>query len=221
MRIRSTAALLVSAIALAGCKGLKDALTAHTDVAAEAVNTELSATRLGTMLGNSRIGIEPTRENAQVVAELWADYQRIGYAAAHNDSLTAYTDAALGPILSNMRVSMMIDTLRSKVQVPKDPEAAYNAGAGGILAARHILFKYPDPNIPNQPISAAQKDSVRKIAMAVKPQVTDANFAAMARKYSGDPGSVANGGAYPPFRYGDMVKEFSAGVAAVKPGEIN
>jgi hypothetical protein len=55
----------------------------------------------------------------------------------------------------------------------------------------------------------------------VKPQVTDANFAAMAKKYSGDPGSKDNGGAYPPFKYGDMVKEFSSAVAAVKPGEIN
>ena len=58
MRIRSVAVVLVSTLTVAGCKGLKDALTAHTDVAAEAADLELSATRLGSLLGNARIGIE-------------------------------------------------------------------------------------------------------------------------------------------------------------------
>src|SRR5213075_3262861 len=115
MRIRTAVAIVAGAAALAGCKGLKDALTAHTDVAAEAGNTELSATRLGAMLGNARIGIDPSKENAQNV------------------------DEALKPIFDNMRVSMMIDTLRTKGPTPQaNPEAAYNAGMGGIVAARHI-----------------------------------------------------------------------------------
>src|SRR5215212_1766872 len=133
MRIRTAIAIVAAATALAACSGLKDALTAHTDVAAEAANTELSATRLGAMLGNARIGIEPSRENAQIVAELWADYQRLGKAAANNDSLAGDVDQALKPIFDNMRVSMMIDTLRSKVpNTASTPEASYNAGAGGI-----------------------------------------------------------------------------------------
>jgi peptidyl-prolyl cis-trans isomerase D len=221
MRIRSAIAIVAGAAALAGCKGLKDALTAHTDVAAEAADTELSATRLGAMLGNARIGIDPSRENAQIVAELWADYQRLGKAAANGDSLSNDLDAALKPIFDNMRVSMMIDTLRGKTpSTLSTPEAAYAAGAGGILSARHILIGFPT-NPAGAPVTAAQKDSTRKVAMNILGQVTEANFAAMAKRYSTDPGSKDNGGLYPPFERGGMVPEFSNGVAAVKPGEIN
>jgi hypothetical protein len=221
MRIRSVAVVLVSTLTVAGCKGLKDALTAHTDVAAEAADLELSATRLGSLLGNARIGIEPSPENAKIVAEIWADYQRLGLAAAHNDSLAGDVDEALKPIFDNMRVSMMIDTLRAKIPAPpNDPEAAYNSGAAGVIAARHILFGFPEsPN--GQPATQAQKDSVRRVAMGVLPQLTDANFAAMAKRYSTDPGSKDNGGLYQPFQRTDMVPEFSAGVEAVKPGQIN
>ncbi|HET9423906.1 MAG TPA: peptidylprolyl isomerase [Gemmatimonadaceae bacterium] len=221
MRIRSTIVVLAGAFALSGCSGLKDALTAHTDVAAEAANAELSATRLGSLLGNARIGIEPSAENARIVAELWADYQRLGLAAAKNDSLMGNVDAALKPIFDNMRVSMMIDTLRSKIpgQVT-DPEAAYNSGAAGFIAARHILFGFPQ-SPTGQPATPAQKDSVRRVAMGVLPQLTNANFGQMAKRYSSDPGSKDNGGLYPPFAKTDMVPEFSAGVEAVKPGEIN
>lgn len=221
MKIRSALAMVASGVLLVGCKGLKDALTAHTDVAASAANNELSATRLGGLLGNARIGIEPSKENAQIVADLWSDYQRLGLAAAHNDSLTGDLDESMKPIFDNMRVSMMIDTMRSKITTSTNPEASYNAGAGGILSARHILFKYPEAG--GQPNSAtpAQKDSVRKIAAAVLPQVTDANFVAMVKRHSGDAGSVEKGGAYTMFPREQMMPEFSAGVEAVKPGEIN
>jgi parvulin-like peptidyl-prolyl isomerase len=221
MRIRTAVAIVAGAAALAGCKGFKDALTAHTDVAAEAANKELSATRLGALLGNARIGIDPSKENAQIVAELWADYQRLGQAAAHNDSLANDVDAALKPIFDNMRVSMMIDTLRAKSPTTlNNPEAAYNAGVGGVISARHILLGFPT-NAKGAPATQAQKDSVRAVAMKVLPQVTDANFVAMAKRYSTDPGSKDKGGLYTPFARTDMVPEFSAGVEAVKPGEIN
>jgi hypothetical protein len=221
MRIRNAVAIVAGAFALAGCKGLKDALTAHTDVAAEAAGIELSATRLADLLGKARIGIDPSKENAQIVAELWADYQRLGQAAAHGDSLAGDVDAALKPIWDNMRVSMMIDTLRAHGPTPANtPELGYNAGLGGIISARHILIQFPQ-NAGGAPLSPTQKDSIRASAQKILAQVTDANFAAMAKRYSADPGSKDKGGLYEPFPRGDMVPEFSAGVEAVKPGEIN
>ncbi len=221
MRIRSAVAIIAATAALAACSGLKDALTAHTDVAAEAADTELSATRLGALLGNARIGIDPSKENAQIVAELWADYQRLGQAAAKGDSLQGDVDEALKPIFDNMRVSMMIDTMRSKAPATAtSPEAAYNEGAGGILSARHILIGFPQKP-GNAPLTPAEKDSVKRVATSVLSQVTDANFVAMAKRHSTDPGSKDKGGLYAPFPRAEMVPEFSNGVAAVKPGEIN
>src|SRR5205807_915941 len=110
MRTRSALAMLLASATLTGCKGLKEALTAHTDVAAQTVGQELSATRLGTNLGTARIGIPPTKENAQIVADLWTDYQRMGHAAAHNDSMSSAVTGTIQPLIDNMRVSMMIDT---------------------------------------------------------------------------------------------------------------
>src|SRR4051812_48907425 len=118
MRNRSIIASLVAgASILAACGGLKDALTAHTDVAARTVSHELTATRLGDLIGKARIGVDPSKDNAQIVADLWVDYQRLGYAAAHNDTLTSAASKTIQPLIDNMRVTMMIDTLRSKVKI--------------------------------------------------------------------------------------------------------
>ena len=228
MRIRSVVvirhlAVLVSAgAALSGCKGLKDALTAHTDVAARTVNQELAATRLGTMLGTARIGIDPSAQNARIIADLWVDYQRLGYAAAHNDSLSSAVAVTIQPLIDNMRVSMMIDTLRSKIKIDTtNAEVGYNAAVGGIIGARHILFGFPSATkSPPAPVSPAEKDSVRKFAAKILPQITTANFAAMAKKYSTDPGSKDRGGDYGLFARDKMVPEFSNAVLAVKPGQI-
>jgi hypothetical protein len=217
MRIRSVVAVVATAAGLTGCQALKQALTAHTDVAARAVNQDLTATRLGALLGTARIGIDPSKQNAQIVADLWTDYQRLGYAAAHNDSLASTVAVTIQPLIDNMRVSMMIDTLRSKIKIDTtNAEAGYNAAVGGILGAKHILFGYPSQD----KATPAEKDSVRKFAMKIRPQITSANFAAMAKKYSADPGSKDRGGSYGLFARDKMVPEFSNATIALKPGEI-
>jgi hypothetical protein len=180
MRIRSVVVALGACAVLSGCQGLKDALTAHTDVAARTVNQELSATRLGDLMGKARIGIDPSKDNAGIVADLWVDYQRMGYAAAHHDTLTSMIDKSVQPLLDNMRVTMMIDSLRAHMKVDtSNAEAAYNAAAGGVIGARHLLFAYPLVNGQPGTATPAQKDSVRKFANTIFPQITPANFQAM------------------------------------------
>ena len=222
MRIRSLLGLAATGAALVGCQGLKEALTAHTDVAARTVNQELSATRLGALLGTARIGIEPSKDNAQIVTDLWTDYQRLGYAAAHHDTLTAAVAKTIQPLIDNMRVSMMIETLQSKVKVDtSNAEAGYNSGTGGILAARHILFKYPLVNDQPGTATPSQKDSVRKFATKILPQINASNFQAMAKKYSGDPSNANQGGMLGLFPAEKMMAEFSTATAALKPGDIS
>jgi PPIC-type PPIASE domain len=228
MRIRSVVAirhlvvLLAAGVGLSGCKGLKDALTAHTDLVARTVNQDLTATRLGTQLGTARIGIDASAQNARIIADLWVDYQRLGYAAAHHDSMSSAVTATIQPLIDNMRVSMMIDTLRSKIKIDTtDAEAGYNAAVGGIIGARHILFGFPSATkTPPAPVTPAEKDSVRTFAAKILPQINNANFAAMAKKYSSDPGSKDRGGDYGLFARDKMVPEFSNAVIGVKPGQI-
>ena len=219
MRSRSLLALVATPsllLGLAACDGLKEALTAHVDVAAKAANQELSVTRLADLLGNAKVPVPITKENAGIVADLWVNYQLLAHAAAVGDSLTdkKAIDQAVEPITKNMRLRKFTDTLVKSFKVDSGSEASYNQAAGDLYAARHILFAFPPA------ATQAQKDSVRKKAESVLPTVTNANFGQMAEKYSSDPSAKGRGGSLGVYEKGAMVPAFSNGVAALKPGQI-
>ncbi len=217
MRYRSILAFAAGCALLTACQGLKEALTAHVDVVARAASQELSVTRLSDLLGNAKVPIPVTKENASLVADLWRNYQLMGEAAAHNDSLNdkKAIDAAVAPITARMRLQKMMDSVAKGFKVDTGSEAAYNQGANNLFAARHILFTFPQGATP------AQKDSVKKVAQGVLKQVTPANFAQMATKYSGDPGSKGRGGDLGVFDKTQMVPQFGNAVAALKPGQVS
>lgn len=216
MRSRSLLLVATGCALLTACEGLKQALTAHVDVAARAASQELSVTRLADLIGNSKVGIPATRDNAMLVAQIWTGYQQLGAAAADGDSLNqkATLDAAAQPIFNGMLLQKFMDSVTATFKVDSGSEASYAQGAGGIYAAKHILFAFPPA------ATATQQDSVRKAAEAVSPLVTPANFEAMAKKYSKDP-SAANGGMLGVFQKNEMVPEFTAATAALKPGEVS
>ncbi|HKW08899.1 MAG TPA: peptidylprolyl isomerase [Gemmatimonadaceae bacterium] len=218
MRARPWFALATASLmfALGACDGLKEALTAHVDVAAKAANQELSVTRLADLLGNAKVPVPITKENAAIVADLWRNYQLVGHAAAVGDSLTdkKAIDQAVEPITKNMRLRKFTDTLVKSFKVDSGSEATYNQAAGELYAARHILFGFPPA------ATATQKDSVRKKAESVLPTVTNANFAQMAEKYSSDPSGKGKGGNLGIYEKESMVPPFATGVAALKPGQI-
>ena len=64
MRSRSLVGFAVVLAVSTACGGLKDALTAHVDVVARAGSQELSVTRLSDLLGNAKIQVPVTRDNA-------------------------------------------------------------------------------------------------------------------------------------------------------------
>jgi peptidyl-prolyl cis-trans isomerase D len=217
MKTRSIAILFSSVVSLAACDGLREALTAHVDVAARAEDRELSVNRLSDMLGNSTLQIPVSRETAMIVGDLWVNYQLLGVAAARGDSLNdpkLVDEAALG-ITSNARLRRYMESVAKTFKMDSASETTYNQATGGLLAARHILF--PLPGGATQP----QKDSVRRKAESVRAQLTPKNFADMAKKHSGDPGSAQRGGSLGAFRREEMVKPFSDAVASLRPGQIS
>lgn len=218
MRSRSLLALVAipSLLGLAACDGLKEALTAHVDVAAKAANQELSVTRLADLLGNAKVPVPITKENAGIVADLWVNYQLLGHAAAVGDSLNdkKAIDQAVEPLTKNMRLRKFTDTLVKSFKVDSGSEATYNQAAGDLYAARHILFAFPPA------ATQTQKDSVRKKAESVLATVNNTNFGAMAEKYSSDPSAKGKGGNLGVYEKGAMVAPFANGVAALKPGQI-
>jgi hypothetical protein len=214
-RRTATLALAASTAFVAGCDGLKEAFTAHVDVAARAGSQELSVTRLAELLGGSRLGVPVTRENAGILADLWTNYQLIGIAAARGDSLNdpkTINEATAG-FVASVRVRKLMDSVSRAWPTDTAYATAYGQAAGDLFAARHILFGARN-------MSTEQRDSVRRVAESVRPQVTSANFAQMAGRHTTEPGGKERGGMLGVFPRGQMVKPFSDAVAAARPGEI-
>src|SRR6188508_3571043 len=161
MKRLSLGILVLGASTLVACDGLKEALTAHVDVVARAGSQELSVTRLSDMLGNSKIGVPVTREVASLVArDLWVPYQLLGAAAARGDSLgdaKAIDEAASG-MIERAKLQKFMEKVSATMPSDTGSQAGYEKGANDLLAARHILFKFPDGASP------AAKDSVRRKA---------------------------------------------------------
>lgn len=85
---------------------------------------------------------------------------------------------------------------------------------GEQATARHILISVPDG------ATEQVKDAKKKLAEDVRKQLTDGgDFAALAKKYSEDPGSKDNGGIYT-FPRGKMVKAFEDAAFTQKINEI-
>ena len=148
--------------------------------------------------------------------DIWVPYQLLGAAAARGDSLVdaKAIDAAAASILDNARLSRFMESVAATFPVQAGSEQSYLAGDGGLYSARHILFMVPQDAKP------AVKDSVRKLATSVRAKLTDANFAAMAAKYSGD-NTKDKGGDLGVFPVGVMVKPFGNALTKLKPGEIS
>lgn len=210
---RKVAIALAAAASLAACEGFKEAMTAHVDVAARAGAQELSSQRLADVLAPARVPVR--REVFEDFTRLWVDYQLLGHAAAHNDTLAdpkLINDAAWG-MLAQQRLQRFYEHVSRTTPVDSASEARYNEGR--VLAVRHILLQTPRQNATPQ-----QVDSVRRAAEALRATLTNANFEAAVRRSSQDPGSAQRGGRYV-FSSGEMVPEFEQASRALKPGEIS
>ena len=217
MKIRSIVLLFGSAALVAACDGMKEALTAHVDIAARAEGQELSVQRLSGLMGNSALQIPVNREVAMLLTEMWENYHLLGTAAARGDSLAdpKTVEEAMRGIMANLKLRQFMQKVATSLKADSATETGYNQASGDVFHARHILFPLPGG------ATQEQKDSVRRVADGVRARVTNANFADLAKRYSSDPGSAQQGGSLGPFPRGAMVKEFSDAVAALRPGDIS
>ena len=214
MMKRTFAFAAVAAFALSACSGLKDAFSAHTDRVARAGNAELSVNRLATLLGTSRAPIR--KDVAKSIGNVWVDYQLLGMAAAHNDSLTdtKAIDEAMWPAIANIKARKWYQIVSKNWGVEDSAAARRQWETGQVLAADHILLL-------TQNLGDAQKADVRKRIDAIRGSVTSANFAATASANSQDQQTARQGGSLGIFPKGMMVPEFEKALVALKPGEIS
>ena len=214
MTKRLSIAVLAMAIAFTGCGSLRDAMSAHSNVAAKAAGQELTTTQLATLIGNSQAPIR--KDIVTAITDAWVDYHLAAKAAAENDSLkdSKQIDKAMWAVIDNVKAKKWYDLVSKNWHAPdsSDAERIYNNGQ--LLAASHILLV-----TQGKPDTA--KARAKKKADAIRAQVTTANFADLAKKNSEDPGSKDKGGSLGTFPRGSMVKEFEQALLALKPGEIS
>jgi len=217
---RRTVLVLVAAIALstgvAACQGLKEAFTAHGNMAAKAGSQQLTVEQLSKLLTGVQVPLTP--DIAKAITNIWVDYQLLGEAAANNDTLNQpkAVDDALWAFLAQQRVGKFHDQLVKTYKGIDSAATPAEYAKGEYLAAQHILF------IVQPTATPAQKDSVRREAQRVRGMLNAENFAEMAKKYSQDPGSAARGGDLGVFKNGPpMVQPFLTAVVALQPGQIS
>jgi hypothetical protein len=108
---------------------------------------------------------------------------------------------------------ILTDTVVSEVEL----QERFRAEApGSQVRARHILLGFP------LQATDQQRDSVRREAEELRSRVLGGeDFAALARQFSQDPGSAANGGDLGFFGRTDMVEPFAVAAFALEPGEVS
>ncbi|HMI54648.1 MAG TPA: peptidylprolyl isomerase [Gemmatimonadaceae bacterium] len=211
---RNIAVAAAAALTLSACSDLKDALNAHTDRVARAGSTELSVAQVSNLLGKSRAPVR--KDIAKSIANVWVDYQLLGYAAAHNDSLNdpKLIDEAMWPAIASLKARKWYEVVSKSWGVEDTAAARRQWESGQMLAADHILLL-------TQGLNDAQKAPVKKKADSLRARLTPSNFAETARTNSQDPQSARQGGSLGIFPRGAMVPEFEKALLALKPGEIS
>ncbi len=206
---------LVAALTLG--LGACDALGAHASTVAKVGARELSVDRLGNLIGQSSAPVR--KDVARSIAEVWVNYQLLAEAAANGDTLgdLKLVDETMASVIQRARIEKLYGEIaaawKDKPVDTTGVEARYNNGE--FLAARHILIAITQGSPPDS-ISRFQAQ-----ALSIRKDLTAANFAAMAAKFSKDVGTATRGGDLGVFPKGIMVPEFERGITALKPGEIS
>ena len=156
----------------------------------------------------------------RVVAELWVDYSLL---ATHLSADTTLGSLDVGLIIEQPLQEIMLARLRDAVidvdTVVTDEELTERFAAdlpGARATASQVLLLFP-PGATNR-----QRDSVLTVGRGLHDQLVEgADFATMATRYSGDPGSGSRGGSMGTFGRGEMLAPIDSVVFSLQPGELS
>ncbi|MFH1763190.1 MAG: peptidylprolyl isomerase [Gemmatimonadota bacterium] len=189
------------------------------DVVARAAGFEFTAQTAAEILApQSQLPNQP--EVVEALADLWVQYYLLARAAAEDTTLMNIDVAPLvrsqveGDLVFQLRERVIqVDTVLPEEELRLRYESEL---PGGRIRARHILLQFPEG------ASAAQVDSVREMAGSLRSRILGGeDFEGLARQFSQDPGTGANGGDLGTFGKNEMVPPFEAAAFALEVGELS
>lgn len=203
-------------LVVAGCSALRDAFSAHPQVAGTAAGQTLSVERLADLVGHAqRVPVRP--DVITGVANVYLDYavfaSDLGRARDLHDS--ALVLAAQWPLVAQLKWERYHDRLtaaRGKL-TPVQGDSAFEDGR--VRLFQHILFRVPPSAVPMVE-QQKRKDAERVLLEAAKQR--GMNFARLARRYSEDPGSKVRDGYLPAGPRGQFVPAFDSAAWTLPPG---
>src|SRR5881296_201330 len=211
--------LMVIVLVLAGCSALRDAFSAHAQVAGTAAGQTLTVDRLARVVGHAqRIPVRP--DVLTGVANVYLDYAVLATALGrgrdlHDSSLALAAEWPLVVQLKWEHYHQRLLAARGRLTAA-GADSAYRAGT--VRLFQHILIRVPPSAVP------MVEEQQKKKAEGVLRQVAargGAGFGQLARRYSEDPGSKARGGYLPATPRGQFVPAFDSAAWALAPGGLS
>ncbi|MGW8266284.1 MAG: peptidylprolyl isomerase [Longimicrobiales bacterium] len=206
------------AVALGACQG-SEGRAPSPDTLARAGGAEFTTEAAAEILA-PQVQLPNQPQVVEALTNLWVDYFLLAKVAAQDTTLSSLDVSSLVEQSVNQELVLR---LRDQV-VPVDTaiseeelQDVYERDLpGSRVRARHILLRFPPG------ATEAQTDSVRTLAESLRARLEGGeDFEALAREYSEDTGSGANGGDLGSFGKGEMVPPFEEAAFALPVGEIS
>src|SRR5438128_3434299 len=210
--------LILVVFVVAGCSALRDAFSAHAQVAGTAAGQTLTVEHLASLVGHAqRIPIRP--DVLTGVANVYLDYAvfatELGRGRDLHDS--ALVLAAQWPVAAQLkweRYHNQLIATRGKL-TPAQADSAFEAGA--VRLFQHILIRIPQSAVP---MVEQQKEKQATAVLMQAAAQRGFNFAQLARRYSEDPGTKTRGGYLPATPRGQFVPAFDSAAWTLPPGAM-
>ena len=210
--------LIVTLLPLAGCSAVRDAFSAHAQVAGTAAGQILTVDRLAQVVGHAqRIPIRP--DVLTGVANVYLDYAvfaaELGRGRDLHDS--ALVLASQWPVAAQLKwehYHAQVVATRGKL-TPVQADSAFQAGT--VRLFQHILIRIPQSAVP---MVEQQKEKQATAILMQAAAKRGFNFAELARRYSEDPGSKTKGGYLPATARGQFVPAFDSAAWTLPPGAM-
>jgi len=206
-------------VPLAGCGALRDAFSAHPRIAATAAGQDLTVQQLATwVVGVKRV--QPKVQNFAGLAAVYVDYMVFAaqLAKGRNMDDSVLVLQANWPAAAQLKWNRFHDQLvaaRAEL-TPAQVDSTYRAGT--VRLFQHILIQVPASAAP--PLVERKRALSEQLLHEAAAQ-HGTGFAALARRYSEDPGSKSGGGYLSVAGRGQFVVPFETAAWELGPGGIS